>query len=81
MMVSIMISSVVTQQAGTATENQPPIQVQECTSSGCRTISTSVTIDANWRYNNNNYNNNNIIIIDFTSFVVLLKVVLVNCYC
>ncbi|KAJ3934997.1 MAG: cellulose 1,4-beta-cellobiosidase precursor [Lentinula lateritia] len=39
------------QQIGTLTaETHPPLTWQECTASGCTTQSSSVVLDANWRY-------------------------------
>ncbi|KAF5389943.1 hypothetical protein D9757_003658 [Collybiopsis confluens] len=39
------------QQIGTLTaETHPPLTWQECTTSGCTTQSSSVVLDANWRY-------------------------------
>ncbi|KAF9494876.1 glycoside hydrolase family 7 protein [Pleurotus eryngii] len=39
------------QQAGTLTaETHPPLSVQECTASGCQTLSRSVVLDSNWRW-------------------------------
>ena len=39
------------QGAGTLTsEYHPPLTTQACTSSGCSPVSSSITIDANWRF-------------------------------
>lgn len=39
------------QQAGTsAAETRPSLPISECTASGCTTLNTSITLDANWRW-------------------------------
>jgi cellulose 1,4-beta-cellobiosidase len=39
------------QQAGTiVTETHPPLTIQTCDSSGCKTVDKSITVDSNWRW-------------------------------
>jgi cellulose 1,4-beta-cellobiosidase len=39
------------QQPGTLTkEVHPALPIQSCTAGGCKTVDTSITLDANWRY-------------------------------
>ncbi|KAF2792267.1 glycoside hydrolase family 7 protein, partial [Melanomma pulvis-pyrius CBS 109.77] len=51
-LLSILAVGASAQQVGTlTTENHPPMPIQSCSASGsCTTLSTSVTLDANWRW-------------------------------
>lgn len=49
--VAICGAGVYSQQAGTLTaETRPSLPVSECTTAGCTTLNTEVTLDANWRW-------------------------------
>ncbi|KAF2201360.1 glycoside hydrolase [Delitschia confertaspora ATCC 74209] len=48
---SILAAVASAQQVGTlTTENHPSLPMQSCTASGCTTVNTKVTLDANWRW-------------------------------
>ncbi|KAF1949584.1 glycoside hydrolase [Byssothecium circinans] len=48
---SLLAAGASAQQVGTlTTETHPALPIQSCTASGCTTVSTSVTLDANWRW-------------------------------
>ncbi|KAF2645980.1 glycoside hydrolase family 7 protein [Massarina eburnea CBS 473.64] len=48
---SLLAAGASAQQVGTlTTETHPSLPIQSCTASGCTTVSTSVTLDANWRW-------------------------------
>lgn len=53
--VSILAAAVSAQQVGTlTTENHPAMPIQSCSAAGsCSTLSTKVTLDANWRWLHN----------------------------
>jgi len=50
-LLSILASAATAQQVGTLTaETHPPLPIQSCTAAGCTSLSTSITLDANWRW-------------------------------
>eukprot|EP01004_Peranema_trichophorum_P001238 NODE_1145_length_2100_cov_30.774911_g965_i0.p1 GENE.NODE_1145_length_2100_cov_30.774911_g965_i0~~NODE_1145_length_2100_cov_30.774911_g965_i0.p1 ORF type:complete len:642 (+),score=151.83 NODE_1145_length_2100_cov_30.774911_g965_i0:50-1975(+) len=51
LLILLTIGYVFAQQVGTSQpERHPPLPSQECDASGCRTVQTSVVVDANWRW-------------------------------
>src|SRR4051812_196573 len=51
---SILAAAASAQRVGTlTTENHPAMPIQSCTASGCTTVNTKVTLDANWRWLHN----------------------------
>ncbi|CAI6341419.1 unnamed protein product [Periconia digitata] len=48
---SLLAAGASAQQVGTlTTENHPSMPIQSCSASGCTTLQTKVTLDANWRW-------------------------------
>lgn len=47
----LLVAGINAQQVGTNTqETHPSLPISECTASGCSNLSTSITLDANWRW-------------------------------